>query len=279
MTKTPFVIQRGSQKVEFSLDLDPNDENDRWYVKWCREAGCYEPEVTHVIMRALKPGDTAVDVGANIGFFSALMRQLVGPTGEVVAFEPDPSNGSKFLVNLAGSPNVTLIDAPVWRESTDRAFYFNVDSSGGSALWDPGLWHENPKTREYGSCTVLKTATLDRECQHCEKIRLIKMDTEGADYAVMEGAANILKTCKPPYVISEINPFGQKQLGFTTSEYRILMANFDYDLFVLHSDGSLPSLMPWNSELRCYNDTAVQNVLFSTVEAVGELWPEVPHEC
>ena len=52
--------------------------------------GCYEPEETEVVSSYLRPGMTFVDGGANVGYFTCLAASLVGPTGRLVAIEPDP---------------------------------------------------------------------------------------------------------------------------------------------------------------------------------------------
>src|SRR5882672_7947426 len=54
--------------------------------------GSYEPLNVHRFMRTLRPGDTVFDVGANIGFFTALAARRVGASGRVLAFEPHPLN-------------------------------------------------------------------------------------------------------------------------------------------------------------------------------------------
>src|SRR5262249_33960355 len=60
---------------------------------------------------AVEPGDVVFDVGANIGFFSTLLSQLVGPSGRVLAFEPEPENLALLRANLAanGGHNVTVV--------------------------------------------------------------------------------------------------------------------------------------------------------------------------
>lgn len=52
--------------------------------------GCWEPWITLALSRYVKPGMTCVDVGANVGYYTMLFADLVGPTGRVVAFEPNP---------------------------------------------------------------------------------------------------------------------------------------------------------------------------------------------
>ncbi|MGZ5362446.1 MAG: FkbM family methyltransferase, partial [Solirubrobacterales bacterium] len=62
--------------------------------------GRYQPSLTALMRKALKPGMTFVDAGANIGYFSVLAGRLVGPTGRVVCVEADPGNVAILRANL-----------------------------------------------------------------------------------------------------------------------------------------------------------------------------------
>src|SRR5262245_2069721 len=56
--------------------------------------GFYEPDLTYALIQLLNPGDTMIDVGGHLGYFSRLAEELVGPSGRVVAFEPAPRTRS-----------------------------------------------------------------------------------------------------------------------------------------------------------------------------------------
>src|SRR5882762_4798355 len=70
-----------------TVSLRTNQRIERWM--W---AGAYERELVRLMKRTLKSGMTVLDVGANIGYFSALASGLVGNSGQVYAFEPMPQN-------------------------------------------------------------------------------------------------------------------------------------------------------------------------------------------
>ena len=76
------------QRDGIALYVDPNDPNVGRHVV----AGDYEPHVRAMFHRFLAPGMLALDIGANIGVFTMLAAQLVGPTGRVIAVEPNPAN-------------------------------------------------------------------------------------------------------------------------------------------------------------------------------------------
>ena len=73
----------------FQIRVDPADYAVGHTVA---RTGSYEPEVSSTLRQVLRPGGTFVDIGANIGWFSLLAASLVGPTGRVIAIEPNPRN-------------------------------------------------------------------------------------------------------------------------------------------------------------------------------------------
>lgn len=76
--------------------------------------GCYEPELVALLRQVLDPGATFVDVGAHIGYFSIVAAALVGESGAVQSFEPDPDCFSRLVVNSCAYPGSSRI-IPPWR--------------------------------------------------------------------------------------------------------------------------------------------------------------------
>src|ERR1700736_5387287 len=82
------------------MDLDPDFVSDQHIIEYVNRQACYESDVAWVLMRALRPGDGVVDVGACVGFFTLLMHTLVGPEGKVVSVEPGADNLPRLKKNL-----------------------------------------------------------------------------------------------------------------------------------------------------------------------------------
>ena len=78
--------------LQSGLELYIHGAGDLHVSRKIREEGIWEPYETSLLLQLLKPGHVFVDVGANIGYFSLLAASLVGETGAVFAFEPDPQN-------------------------------------------------------------------------------------------------------------------------------------------------------------------------------------------
>ena len=98
--------------------------------------GIYEEEVVPLMESLIRPGDTVVDVGANIGCHTLRMSRLVGPMGKVLAFEPDPQNLKLLRENL-GKNNCTNVDVFPFalgdRNYTAR-LYGRLDNRGAQSL-------------------------------------------------------------------------------------------------------------------------------------------------
>ena len=265
------------KQVQFILNLDPADSQEAFLLEHFKLGQCYEPELAWVMFRALNPGDFAIDVGANIGFFSILMSKLVGPQGMIFAFEPGANNLPKLSANLKKNSvtNVQVLEQPVWSREEKVTFYINADSGGGNALFDPGNWWSNDKSRANPQPIEMMSTTLDLLDISKERVKLIKIDTEGAEQRVLEGAVNLLKGYRPPYIIAEVNPHGLAQAGCDGESMRAFMLGMGYEMFLMHKDDQIPSLLPARTRVTHTDGVRIINVLFSTLEDVGAAWPEV----
>lgn len=136
---------------------------------------------------ALKPGDVVLDLGANCGLFAIACAKRVGPSGTVIAVEPDPATFAALRDNVhrSGATNVRVVHAAIW--SAPGKVRFAADSSLGSLVLRD---RQNPRGR-----VVETTATtidgLAREVD-ASKIALVKVDIEGAEYDAFLGARELL---------------------------------------------------------------------------------------
>ena len=136
--------------------------------------------------KTVKPGHIVFDVGANVGSYTILGSVLVGQEGKVMAFEPVPEN-IKFLKNhivLNKLMNVEVFETAVTDYCGTAKFNVSADRVLGSIS-------------ENGNITVTAT-TLDKIVQ--EKgvsPDCIKIDVEGGEAAVLEGARRVLRECRP----------------------------------------------------------------------------------
>jgi FkbM family methyltransferase len=263
MTPTFTIVSR-TRKVEFQMDIDLKRpvEGDLW--SYAARGLLPEPEVIEVMMRALRPGDVAADCGACVGFFTLLMAALVAPDGVVHAFEPGPANSARLQGNYILNEDrklalVTAHSQPLWSRAEEVGLFLHPNSGQHSlARMDKCV----------GQMQVPAT-TLDLALSTVP--RLVKLDVEGAEQRVLEGADQMLAS-HPPYIIAELNEPALKRLDCSQESLRELMLDYGYETFLLGGD-ALPSHVPRSTTI--VPQRVATMLLYATVEDVGALWPEV----
>jgi FkbM family methyltransferase len=154
----------------------------------------YEKECFAFLEKTLRPGDAAFDVGSHVGLFALVMAQLVGPEGRVVAFEPNPS--ARQFLNRHVRMNrfderITVEPVALGDKAGEATLYAGpvTADSGGAA--DPGssLYAQKHLTTP----VAVEVARIDDYClRNGITPRVIKLDVEGYERFVIEGAAATL---------------------------------------------------------------------------------------
>ncbi|QVJ02790.1 FkbM family methyltransferase [Nocardiopsis eucommiae] len=165
--------------------------------------GTWEPHLSAWITRRLTTGDTFVDVGANIGYYTMLASHLVGPTGHVAAVEPVPCfhHHLQATLLLNGARNVRTIEKAVAIES-GRVEMFLADPGnlGGTSTIRPRVVRE----AFHADAAPLPDLLTPVEIRDA---RLIKIDVEGAEVAAAQSLAPVLGTLRPDAeLIIEVTP-------------------------------------------------------------------------
>lgn len=187
--------------------------------------GFYELEVSRRIVALAKQGGLLVDVGANYGYFSCLWAAS-NPENRVIAFEASPRNVAPLRENIAKNhfeAQVDIYDVALGREVGNLPF--NVMSEeqtgwGGLCLND-----------EMNTINV-PVITLDQFLAQttCQTIEVLKIDTEGADTWVLEGAYQLLREKKIKHIFFEENKVRMSALGILSETAKILLVDCGYQL-------------------------------------------------
>lgn len=145
----------------------------------------HEASVEKAIRTCLKPGDVFVDAGANIGVYTVLGSRMVGPTGKVVSIEmmPDTAARLKDHVALNELENATIIECALSNVSGDKVTATVPEGFSGQA---------SIAVRKTGRSVQVETDTLSNILVPYPKIRLMKLDVEGAEGIALEGAREVL---------------------------------------------------------------------------------------
>ncbi|MGP8300206.1 FkbM family methyltransferase [Streptomyces inhibens] len=206
--------------------------------------GLWEPHMTHWLQRRLRPGDTYVDVGANVGYFSLLASQLVGKDGRVVAIEALPAFHGRILqhIEINGRSNIRAVNTAVADERKMVTFILASSSNMGAASIVP-----------YGGPAEV---TLDVEAHPLPEVlapeelssaRVIKVDVEGAEGGVIRGLAPVLDKLRPDAEITvEVTPDRMQQLGDSADELLETMRQHGFHTYRLansYAPGSYPAAL------------------------------------
>lgn len=248
--KSGIHIGLAGREISFSMDLDPSDQRDTDMRAYLSMNKVPEPEVVHLMMRAVREGDIVVDGGANIGYFTLLLSRLVGPTGKVIAVEPSPPNLAKIRRNLEINQitNVEVVPKALWSES-GKTLDFHLTEYGG--------YDSLTKTDRTVETIQVETVSLPELISF--QVRLTKLDLEGSELEVLN-----CPRVFSDFIVVEVHDEAAPTI-------RSLL--FEYGAYVLHSDGSLPSRIPNASRILPKAENS--NLLFSTGPDVASVWPEV----
>ncbi len=175
-------------------------------------AGYYEPQETALVLNLLRPGMCFVDVGANWGYFTLLGADLVGPSGQVVSFEPHPVLFSLLKANLTLNELAWVTRLQVAVADTDGTMNLaGFDET--TTNWGISRLMERPNSN--GSNFCVRTGLLERflNDRNIAQVDLLKMDIEGAEVLVLPTMAEGLSRARYKHILLELHPTALEDRG------------------------------------------------------------------
>ncbi|WP_157904376.1 FkbM family methyltransferase [Parafrankia soli] len=190
------------------------------------------PALAPVLDVALERGGCFYDVGANIGVYTLWAAPKVGQDGQVHAFEPAPSTFENLtrLVRLNDLSNVTAVPTAVGARSGVGYLRTVAGASGLAHL-----------TSNPDNCLETPLTTLDDYSGCHRPPALVKIDVEGHELAVLQGATGLLGTHRPALVLETI-PAHCARTGSSTGAVLDLLTAADYEVFNLTPGGLRPAV-------------------------------------
>ena len=181
----------------------------------------------------VQPGSTTVDVGASWGLFTYGQAHSTGPSGSVFSFEPNPVNRDALGAIRDCCPGVEIFNAAASDQDGTAELVVPV-SHGRSATAQGSLAHGFSDVET--EIVRVPVARLDEMLRTAGRIQFMKIDVEGHERAVLEGATEILSGSRP-VVLIEIE---QRHLDENIDELFNFIYEFDYDLWALRTKGIVP---------------------------------------
>ena len=173
--------------------------------------GAHEPHITRYLLDNIRVGanEVALDVGANIGWYSVLLDRLSAPGARVLAFEPDPGSFRLLSTNLQANrtQHVTAFNVALGDKPGVALLHRYRDSNNGR--------HTLLEGNTSGGTVEVPVDTLksvwEREQLGARPVALLKIDVEGFECLVLRGAGDLLKRCR--CVLLEYSPEGLTLAG------------------------------------------------------------------
>ena len=181
-----------------------------------------------IIKNNVKDGDNVIDLGANIGYFTLILAKLVGPTGKVFAFEPDPRNLALLKKNVEYNnyKNVIIVPKAVSNVNDKCTLYTGQKTFGQNKIYKP----KKTKTQKFIPIDS-ETVRLDdffKTNNLLNKISFIKMDIEGAEFLALSGMKEILKLNKNIKIFTEAEISYLEDAGSSYDQFIDLLTENDF---------------------------------------------------
>jgi FkbM family methyltransferase len=164
--------------------------------------GDLDRKITWICSKLIRPGDTVLDIGANIGLITVLMARLVGQTGHVHAFEPNPMLVQllRDVIEHNGFEHVRLHPVALGSHADTLDLYIPRNNCGSASL---------VRRREFGDCDLISVSVEQLSNiatqNSIRSVRLIKIDVEGFEAEVLRGARTWLQSTRPDAILFELN--------------------------------------------------------------------------
>src|SRR4051812_27924135 len=163
--------------------------------------GDLDPKISWVCKKLVNPGDTVCDVGANIGIVTLLLSRLVGDTGKVFAFEPNPASYEALTAAIARNRATNVLPQLIalGSQSEERDLSIPPGNAGAASL--RGIKGAKPE-----ETTRVSVRTLDEfvDKHSISTIKFMKLDVEGYESEVFKGSTRVLERLRPDAIVFEM---------------------------------------------------------------------------
>lgn len=228
----PYGFLKLKRVGDYRLRLDPGDPNDLHYYFQNVGAG-----YSDLVRRLLREGDCVVDVGANVGYFSAICAQQVGRQGRVHAVEASPIMAerlSQTIGEVVGGP-IRLHHSALW--SNSGVIAFNVASNSGWSSLRENATFDTKATVQVPAVTLDDLVTREG----IGRVRLLKLDIEGAETDALVGGQGLLQSSHLDFVLVEVEANRLRAFNHSGKDLADLMSQNGYrPVCIIENDRVIP---------------------------------------
>jgi len=204
MTQQPTALH--IPKINRPLEMFTHADEQELVSQYIRQHRIWESYETQLVCQCIQPGQTTIDIGANMGYFSLLFAALTGSQGRMLAFEPEPTNFDLLQKNIAHNQfnhaeafNLALSDS-----NSSGFIYLNHDNRGDHKIFPSEQERDALPIELLEGDAFLEPRIAD--------VHFIKIDTQGSEYQVLKGLRQTLqKNHKYLTILLEYSPFDLRQ--------------------------------------------------------------------
>lgn len=248
-----FIAEVNGTGFEFDMSIDDCDMiQDMYYER-------FEIDMLIQLKRFLRPGDTFIDIGANIGFMSAYAAGCVGNSGEIHSFEPV----RRYFNLLSMLP----------RLNPEKRFFLNNTALGNTtgscdihvARGNIGAnsFYPDPEKQYEQETVQIRTFDDYASEKQLKNVKVIKIDCEGHECQVLNGMSSFFsQVSKKPVILLELSPSVYEEQGFSPAEPVRILKNSGYRAY------DIKTLRPLKKAAieKTRQQKDVMNVLFTSGE-------------
>lgn len=204
----------------------------------------HEEETTALFKKIVRPGDVVLDLGANIGYFTILAAKLVGPSGKVFSFEPEPTNFRYLTKNIELNRHTNAFafqKAISDRPGKTQLFVCSYDSGHHTINQYEGIEAYRRGRKSEMRSIDIDTVTVDDFLKDkTDHVDIIKMDVEGAEALALAGMRETLGRNRSIKVFLEFFPLLMKQMGSSPEAYvKSLLGDFGFSVYAIGHEYAL----------------------------------------
>ncbi|MEL6122930.1 MAG: FkbM family methyltransferase [Bacteroidota bacterium] len=212
--------------------------------------GYWELEISQLFERLVHPGNVVLDLGANFGYFSLVAGAKIGDNGRIFAIEANPElipvlTQNCMLNGLQG--RMTVANFVVSDDRPPMRLKLFKDYMGNSAMEDIEVDSHN----EFSAYVSVANTTVDSYCeqQQIDRVNIVKMDIEGAEFRAIRGMQSCLARNKDHIKI--LMEYAPQRYGVENEAFIKYLTNFFSHIYEVHSNGSYGRLESWNIDNWC----------------------------
>jgi FkbM family methyltransferase len=178
-----------------------------------------------LMKKLVKKGDRVLDIGANIGYYSEILSDLVGENGKVHCFEPDDLN-YKYLAKVTTIRNNLALIKKAVADDEGKIILYTSDTIN--------VENTTYKPEHFDSTYTVEKISVDKYVQQKFSVSFIKMDIQGAELKALEGMKQTLLSNKNISLITELWPYGLKNCGNTPEQIITFLEALEFQIFLIN---------------------------------------------